>query len=77
MFLKQETYMYRARQKESFCQWLVVFASHWRPRCAGGHCRRGSALCDVPFGDAIKNTVLVHLQAMPFYVTLAKRAGTV
>jgi len=70
MFLKDETYAYERDQKNPFGNGLLYIALIGVIVALAGILGGGLRYAISPTADAIKNTVLVHLQAMPFYNTL-------
>ena len=67
MFLKRETYAYEREQKNPFGNGLVYIAVIGIIVALAGMLGAGLRFATSPSADAIKNTILVHLQAMPFY----------
>lgn len=71
MFLKQEAYTYERDQKNPFGNGLIYIAIIGVLVALAGIVGTGLRYATLPSVDAIKNTVLVHLQAMPFYESLS------
>lgn len=67
MFLKQETYTYERDSKNPFGNGLLYIAVIGVVVALAGILGAGLRYATAPTADAIKNTILVHLQAMPFY----------
>lgn len=67
MFLKPEAYTYQRDKKNHFGNGLVYLAIIGVLVALAGIVGAGLRYATLPSVDAIKNTVLVHLQAMPFY----------
>ncbi|MGB8644932.1 MAG: YIP1 family protein [Anaerolineae bacterium] len=70
LFLRREAYEYQRDRKDSFAHGLfliVLIAILTALAGIGGAAFRYAAS---PSADAIKNTVLTHLQAMPFYTQM-------
>ncbi len=67
MFLKRETYAYEREQKNPFANGLVYLVVIGIIVALAGIMGAGLRFATSPSADAIKNTILVHLQAMPFY----------
>lgn len=74
MFLKTETYAYERDQKNAFGSGLLYIALIGVVVALAHILSAGLRYATSPSLDAIKNTVLVHLQAMPFYETLSPSA---
>jgi hypothetical protein len=70
MFLKRETYAYERDQKNPFGNGLVYIAIIGVLVALAGILGAGLRYATLPSLEAIKNTVLTHLQAMPFYPML-------
>lgn len=71
MFLKQETYTYQRDKKNHFGNGLVYIGIIGVLVALAGILGAGLRYATLPSVDAIKNTVLAHLQAMPFYESLS------
>lgn len=67
LFLKQETYTYERDSKNPFGNGLLYIAVIGALVALTGILGAGLKYATMPSPDAIKNTILVHLQAMPFY----------
>lgn len=67
MFLKNETFAYERDQKNPFGNGLVYIALIGVILALADILGGGLRYAISPTADAIKNTVLVHLQGMPFY----------
>lgn len=67
MFLKQETYTYERDHKNHFGNGLLYIAVIGVLTAIAGIIGAGLRYATIPSADAIKGTVLAHLQAMPFY----------
>lgn len=67
MFLKTESYSYARDQKNPFGQALIYIAVLGVLIATAGILGAGLRYATLPNGDATKNAVLGHLQAMPFY----------
>ncbi len=76
MFLKREDYAYEREQKNPFGNGLVYIAVIGIILTLAGMLGAALRYATSPTPDAIKNTVLVHLQAMPFYNALSPEAMT-
>lgn len=68
MFLKPEGYAYERDQKNPFGNGLVYIAMIGVLVAAAGILGSVLRYAVSPSADAVKNTVLVHLQSMPFYL---------
>ena len=67
MFLKREVYSYERDQKNHFGNGLLYIAVIGVVIALAGILGAGLRYATLPNVDAIKNTVLVNLEAMPFY----------
>src|ERR1700674_4880122 len=70
LFLKTESYTYARDQKNPFGKALIYIAVIGVLIATAGIIGAGLRYATSPTEDGIKNTVLVHLQAMPFYTSL-------
>jgi hypothetical protein len=70
MFLKEEGYAYERDSKNPLGNGLVYIAIIGVMVAVANIIGAGIRYATSPTADAVKNTVLTHLQAMPFYATL-------
>ncbi len=76
MFLKREGYAYERERKNPFGNGLVYIAIIGVLVAITGMFGAGLRFATEPSLDAVKNTVLVHLQAMPFYSAFDSASAT-
>ncbi len=74
MFLQDEAYVYMRERRNPFASGLLYVALVGVLVALGGILGAAARYLTSPSVDAIKNTVLVHLQAMPFYETMGAAA---
>lgn len=74
MFLQDEAYVYMRERRNPFASGLLYTVLLGVLIAAGGLLGALARYATSPSLDAIKNTVLVHLQAMPFYEQLSANA---
>jgi hypothetical protein len=77
MFLKQETYSYERDSKNPFGNGLLYIAVVGVLVALAGILGAGLRYAIVPSSDAIKNTILVHIQAMPFFAMYDSTAADI
>src|SRR5207253_909594 len=76
MFLKREIYTYERDQKNHLGNGLLYITVLGIIVALAGILGAGLRYATLPNGDAIKNTVLVNLEAMPFYTAYDTAAQT-
>ncbi len=67
LFLRREAYEYQRDRKDSFAHGLLLIVLIGVLVALAGIVGAALRYASSPSADAIKNTVLTHLQAMPFY----------